>query len=208
MKLGIIACDILKPEIEFLTKDDPDFVVREYLEFALHEYPEEMKKKIIETVNKYEGQLDAVFLGYAICQSLDGVTNELKVPTAMLKGADCIDVLLTPPEYTREKKICAGTWFISPGWAEQGVNGLIKELHLDSVEGVDPQFFLDMLFGSYQRCLFIDDGIGNEDYYKERSVEVADKLKLHLDCRKCGLEGLTEAIARTKELGRAGQQAV
>ncbi len=203
MRLGIIACDILKPEIEYLTKDDPDFVVREYLEFALHEYPQEMKQKIIETVNKYEGELDAIFLGYAICQSLDGVVNELRVPTVMLRGADCIDVLLTSAEYTNEKRICAGTWFISPGWAEQGVNGLIKEMHLDSMEGVDPQFFLDMLFDSYQRCLFIDDGIGNEDYYKEKSQEVADQLKLRLDCRKCGIEGLTDAIAKTKELAKS-----
>ena len=75
-------------------------------------------------------------------------------------------------------------------------------MHLDSMEGIDPQFFLDMLFESYQRCLFIDSGIGNEEYYKEKSVEVAEKLKLSLDCRKCGLEGLTEAIARTKELAR------
>jgi hypothetical protein len=205
MKLAIVACDILKPEIEFLTKDDPDFVVREYLEFALHEYPQEMKARIIETVNKYEGQVDAVFLGYAICQSLDGVTNQLKVPTAMLQGADCIDVLLTPKEYTNEKKICAGTWFISPGWAEEGVNGLIKEMHLDSIEGVDPQFFLDMLFDSYQRCLFIDDGIGNEEYYRKKSEEVANQLKLRLDCRTCGLGGIKEAIERTKKLAADGQ---
>ena len=205
MKLAIVACDILKPEIEFLTKDDPDFVVREYLEFALHEYPQEMKARIIETVNKYEGQVDAVFLGYAICQSLDGVTNQLKVPAAMLQGADCIDVLLTPKEYTDEKKICAGTWFISPGWAEEGVNGLIKEMHLDSIEGVDPQFFLDMLFDSYQRCLFIDDGIGNEEYYKKKSEEVANQLKLRLDCRTCGLGGIKEAIERTKKLAADGQ---
>lgn len=200
MKLGIIACDILKPEIEFLTKDDPDFVVREYLEFALHEYPQEMKAKIIETVNKYEGELDAVFLGYATCQSLDGVTKELKVPTVMLKGADCIDVLLTPQEYNAEKRKCAGTWFVSPGWAIEGVNGLIKEMHLDSVEGVDPQFFLDMLFDSYQRCLFIDDGIGDEEYYQKKSEEMACQLKLRHECRKCDLRGLIEKIEETKEL--------
>lgn len=39
MRLGIIACDILEREIEFLTKDDPDFTYREYIEFALHENP-------------------------------------------------------------------------------------------------------------------------------------------------------------------------
>ena len=205
MKLAIVACDILKPEIEFLTKDDSDFVVREYLEFALHEYPQELKSRVVETVNKYEGQVDAVFLGYATCQSLDGVTELLKVPTAMLQGADCIDVLLTPKEYVNEKKICAGTWFISPGWAEQGVDGLIKELHLDSVEGTDPQFFLDMLFDSYQRCLYIDDGIGNEEYYRKKSEEVAKQLKLKLNCRTCGLNGIKEAIERTKELAARAQ---
>lgn len=205
MKLAIVACDILKPEIEFLTKDDSDFVVHEYLEFTLHEYPQELKSRVVETVNKYEGQVDAVFLGYATCQSLDGVTELLKVPTAMLQGADCIDVLLTPKEYVNEKKICAGTWFISPGWAEQGVDGLIKELHLDSVEGIDPQFFLDMLFDSYQRCLYIDDGIGNEEYYRKKSEEVAKQLKLKLNCRTCGLNGIKEAIERTKELAARAQ---
>jgi len=33
MKLGIVACDILKHEIESLVSDDPDFVRKEYLEF-------------------------------------------------------------------------------------------------------------------------------------------------------------------------------
>lgn len=205
MRLAIVACDILKPEIEFLTKDDPDFVVREYLEFALHEYPQDMKARIIETVNKYEGQVDAVFLGYATCQSLDGVVESLKVPTVMLQGADCIDVLLTTKEYTNEKRICAGTWFISPGWAEQGVDGLIKELHLDSVEGIDPQFFLDMLFESYQRCLYIDDGIGDEGRYRKMSEDVANQLKLRLDRRRCGLGGIEEAIERTKRLAVNGR---
>lgn len=200
MKLGIIACDILKPEIEFLTKDDPDFVVREYLEFALHENPPHMREVVIETVNKYEGQLDAVFLGYAICQSLDGVVNDLKVPTVMLDGADCIDVLLTTPEYNNEKRICSGTWFSSPGWALEGTNGLIKEMHLDSVEGVDPQFFLDILFDSYERCLFIDTGIGDEEIYMKKSEEMADQLKLRHECRKCGLGGLTKKIDETKAL--------
>ena len=205
MRLAIVACDILKPEIEFLTKEDPDFVVREYLEFALHEYPQDMKARIIETVNRYEGQIDAVFLGYATCQSLDGVVESLKVPTVMLQGADCIDVLLTTKEYTNEKRICAGTWFISPGWAEQGVDGLIKELHLDSVEGIDPQFFLDMLFESYQRCLYIDDGIGDEERYRKMSEDVANQLKLRLDRRRCGLGGIEEAIKRTKVLAVNGR---
>ena len=51
MRLAIVACNILKAEIEFLTKDDPDFVHRECMKFALHENPEHMRDVIIEKVN-------------------------------------------------------------------------------------------------------------------------------------------------------------
>lgn len=189
MRLGIVACDILKNEIEFLTKDDPDFVYREYIEFALHENPPEMKRVIIEKVNSLKGQVDAVFLGYAICNSLENVTQEFEVPAVMLPGADCIDALLGPEEYKNEKKKCPGTWFCSPGWAMEGTNGLIKELHLDSMveEGYDPSFFLDIIFDSYERTLFIDDGIGDADKYETEARKFSDEIGLRTECRTCNL---------------------
>ena len=203
MKIGIVACDILKEEIELLTKDDKDFVHREYLEFALHEDPANMKRVILEKVNALDGKVDAVFLGYAVCQSLQGVTEELKVPTVMLPGADCIDVLLGTDEYNREKKICAGTWFSSPGWAKEGINGLIKEFHLDSVEGYDPQYFLDMMFDSYERYLFINTGVGDEKFFLKQSKEFADSIKLRLETRTCGLGNIEECVAKVKKLAAA-----
>ncbi|MFA5487368.1 MAG: DUF1638 domain-containing protein [Candidatus Methanomethylophilaceae archaeon] len=201
MRLGIVACDILKNEIEHLTKDDPDFVRREYLEFALHVYPEDMRIKIEDTVNSLKGEVDAVFVGYAVCSSLQGLTRNLEVPAVMLEGADCIDALLGSQEYTEEKRICTGTWFSSPGWAEQGIEGIIKELHLDSVEGYDPKFFVDMLFESYERCLFVDSGVGRTEHYMKKSEEVAEYLGLRHECRTCGLSKLEEAISKVKELG-------
>lgn len=201
MRLAIVACDILKGEIESLTGDDPDFTHREYLEFALHENPEHMRDVIIEKVNSLKGQVDAVLLGYAICSSLENVTERFDVPAVMLPGADCIDALLGPEEYAREKKVCAGTWFSSPGWAIEGLNGLIKELHLDSMEGYDPSFFFDIIFASYERVLFIDTGIGDPEEYRRMSREFADELKLRLDCRCCNLDRIADTVRRAKELG-------
>ena len=199
MRIGIVACDVLKGELEFLTKDDPDFVLRIYLEFALHENAENLKRVIKETVNGLAGQVDAVLLGYSVCQSLRDIISELTVPTVMLRGEDCIDALLGEDEYKMEKKTCIGTWFSSPGWALQGTKGVIKTLHLDSVEGVEPSFFLDMLFASYERCLYIDTGIGNSEEYTEMSKKFADELKLRLDCRSCGLNALEDAISNVKK---------
>jgi len=201
MRIGLIACDILEPEFELLLKDDPDFVHKEYVEFALHAYPDEMREKLLEKVNALKGEVDAVLLGYAVCQSLGGFTEAVDIPTVMFDGDDCICVLLGANEYTREKKICAGTWFSSPGWAREGMDGIVKELHLDSVEGVDPMFFMDMMFDSYERCLYIDTGVKDEKgEYLAKSKDFADQLRLRHDERKCGLSALENAIKKVKVL--------
>ncbi len=200
MRIGLVACDIVKNELEYLIKDDPDFVEKKYLEFALHVDPENMRDVIVQEVNEMLPRVDAVLLGYAICSSLDGVERRFDKPVIKLPGADCIDALLGTPEYNREKKICCGTWFNSPGWAEAGTPGLIKELHLDTMEGIPPEFFLDMLFQSYERVLFIDPGIGGSDEFVKKSIDMSKDLKLSHDCRKCDLAQFEEAIRKVKEV--------
>ena len=204
MRIGLVACDIFEPEFELLTKDDPDFVHKEYVEFALHAYPDDMRAKLIEKVNALKGQVDAVLLGYAVCQSLGGFTEAVDVPTVMFEGDDCICVFLGAKEYTREKKICSGTWFSSPGWAREGINGIIKELHLDTFEGVDPMVFMDMMFESYERCLYIDTGVEEKkEEYLANSKDFAEKLKLRHDERCCELSALENGIKRVKELAES-----
>jgi hypothetical protein len=206
MRIGLVVCDILEPEFEHLTKEDPDIVHREYVEFALHAYPDDMRQKLIEKVNALKGKVDVVILGYAVCQSLGGFPSAVDVPTVMFDGDDCISVLLGAKEYAREKKICTGTWFSSPGWAREGKAGLIKEMHLDSVEGVDPMVFMDMLFDSYERCLYIDTGVKTpcDCDYLARSKEFAEALRLKHDERGCDLDAIRDIIKRAKELA-AGQ---
>lgn len=202
MRIGILACEVLKNEIEFLTGGDDDFVHREYLKFALHEDAQNMKRIIIDKVKELEGKVDAVLLGYAICQSLENITDELGVPAVMLPGADCIDTLLGAEEYKAEKKKCIGTWFSSPGWAEQGRDGLIEQFRLDSAEseGYDAQFFLDLMFADYERCLFLDPGIGNREFYLQRTKELADNLELRLESRPCSLDRIRTCIAEVKRI--------
>ena len=78
-RIGLVACDILKNEFEFLLKDDPDFVEKKYLEFALHVDPEHMRDVIIDEVNDMLARVDAVLLGYAVCSSLDAIEKRQEV---------------------------------------------------------------------------------------------------------------------------------
>jgi len=204
MRIGLVSCEIFEPEFEMLTKDDPDFVHKEYVEFALHAYPEDMREKLLEKVNALKGQVDVVLLGYAVCQSLGNFAEAADVPTVMFDGDDCICVYLGAKEYTNEKKICCGTWFSTPGWALQGMNGLVKELHLDSVEGVDPMVFVDMLFDSYERCLYIDTGVpDNGKEYLKKSIEFADQIKLKHEERCCDLAAIENLIKKAKALAES-----
>jgi hypothetical protein len=205
IKIGIVACDIFKREIESLVKDDPDVVHCEFLEFALHVNSDEMRQTVLDKVNALQGKVDAVFIGYAICQKLNGLPKETKVPSFMLEGDDCISVLLGPVDYAKEKAVCTGTWFSTPGWAEQGMAAVIKELHLDSMvdEGYDPMYFVDMIFQSYGRCLYIDTGVGDTKHYEELSIKFAEQLKLPHASRCGDLSRLAEGIKKAKELAAA-----
>ena len=186
--------------MEYLLADDPDIVMKKYLEFALHSDPEHMREVILDEAKLFRGKVDVLFLGYAVCSSLENITAEIPVPSVMLKGCDCIEAILGPEEYAAEKKICAGTWFNTPGWAMEGTEGLIKELHLDMLEGFEPEFFLDIIFDSYKRVLFMDTGIGDKEHYCELSQKFADELKLGHDCRKCDLSRIQRSITEAKEL--------
>ncbi|MBM5805640.1 MAG: DUF1638 domain-containing protein [Candidatus Verstraetearchaeota archaeon] len=204
IRVGIVACEIFKKEIEHLTEGDPDIVYREYLEFALHLNSANLREKVSEKVNALKGKVDAVFLGYGICQSLTGITSQLQVPTAMLQVDDCIGAFLTPPEYEREKKICTGTWFMSPGWAELGWDGVVKELRLDldrlKARGYDSAYFMRKLFSGYSRCLFIDTGVPDRERYEALSKGFAQRLNLRHDCRSCTLVLLENALREAKGL--------
>lgn len=201
MRLGIIACDIFKRELDLLLQDDPEVVHKEYLEFGLHCEPEKLKWTVIDKCNALEGKVDAIFLGYSICQSLKDVTREIRVPAFMLDGDDCIAVFLTPVGYAQEKVKCTGTWFNTPGWADLGIKGCIKELHLDSAidQGYDPMYFMDMLFTGYSRCLFIDTGVDKE-HFEALSMDFARTMNLRHESRCCDLHLLEEGIRKAKAL--------
>jgi hypothetical protein len=210
MKIGIIACETFERGLEVLTRDDPDIAYKEYLEFGLHEYPEDLKKAVVEKVNSLEGKVDAVLLGYGICNSLRDITKEMKVPTVQLVGDDCIGVLITPEEYSRERRICAGTMYHTPYFSKMGKDWFarkLKEQMPDYEElGITLDWYLKTMFNGYQRVLFIDDGLGNMEEYELMSRRFADDLNLRYE-RRCGtLELLADGLARTKDLARAHAQ--
>ena len=204
MRIGIIACESFKDELDLLTKDNPYIVFKEYLEFGLHKRPEELKKTVTEKVNSLEAKVDAVLLGYGICNSLRDITSELNVPTVRLDGDDCVGVLLTSPEYEKERKKCAGTLYMTPYFAQRGLDEMKEEFveEIPNYEelGIDLKWYLDRIFNGYSRVLYIDDGVGDPERLAERSRQVAIELGLDHQCRLGTLAILADGLTKVERL--------
>lgn len=205
MRLGIIACEAFKEELDLLVEDDPDITHKEYLEFQLHCYPQELRAAVVDKVNALEGKVDAVFLAYGICQSLKGVIDELHVPTATLEEDDCIGVFLTTEGYASERKTCTGTFYAIPYFSQhQGLDWFEEELRekMPNFEetGLDLRWYMDQLFNGYSRCLRIDTGAGDAEACEASSREFADYLGLRYESKNGTLERLRDGLARARSL--------
>jgi hypothetical protein len=205
MKIGIVACSIMRQELEKIVSGDPDVTEIIYLDAAIHVNPLKMKEAIKEQIEALKGKVDLVFLGYGFCQSLKGIEDEVDIPVILPQVDDCIALLLTPERYEEEKKKELGTWFMTPGWAEVGVEMVIKELRLERAIklGKDPLEMARRLFTHYRRGLFIDTGVGEADSNLTNAEDFCDKLNLRLE--KCSAEPylLREWFARCKQRGLA-----
>jgi hypothetical protein len=209
MRIAVIACDMIKLEIDRLIADDPDITEVVYLEAALHVYPEKMRDALVEQIDALEGRVDAVFLGYGYCQSLKDIEQLVRVPTVLPPYDDCIQFLLTRERYDQEIEREIGTWFMSPGWAEVGAHMVIKELKLDRAlkYGRDPMEMAKRLFTHYKRGLFFNTGLPDEQLepYRDKAKEFCADFSLTFEETSAADSPiLREELARCKRLAAAG----
>ena len=149
----------------------------------MHIYPEKMKETIKGQINGIKNEVDVIFLGYGFCQSLRGIENEVDIPVVMPQLDDCIAILFTPERYVAEKRKEVGTWFMTPGWAEAGMDVVMKDLHVDRVKkyGRDPIEMAKRLFAHYRRGIFIDTGVGESDYFAAKAEVFCKDFNLKLE---------------------------
>jgi len=202
MKIGVVACDMIKRELDKLLDKNPEVVEVIYLEAALHIYPEKMKETIKEQIDSIKNNVDVVFLGYGYCQSLKGIEKEFDIPVVLPQLDDCISILFTPERYAEEIRKEVGTWFMTPGWAEVGADMVIKELKLDRAVkyGKDPLEMAKRLFTHYKRGLFIDTGIGDDEYFLAKAGQFCKDFNLTLEKTTASSTILEEELEKCKRV--------
>jgi hypothetical protein len=174
----------MQRELEKIINDDPDITVKKFIDFGKHTYPEKLKDKVVQTIEEIKDKCDIVLVGYGLCQSLKDLSKFVSVDILKPNNDDCISIMLTDERYRSELKKEAGTYFMTPGWCDQGLENFQKNLRINEVakkRGLNSDFFLKLLFKNYTRVLYIDTGVGNSQEFERKAKEVAKKLKLKFE---------------------------
>lgn len=115
----IIACRVMKPELEALRGDDSGIEIR-YLDANLHETPTRMPQLIQSEIDDVISYASQIIIGYGLCSN--GIVG-LRAPRQGLiipRIHDCIALFLGSREiYNNTFTEKPGTYYLTPGWIEE-----------------------------------------------------------------------------------------
>jgi len=205
MKLKIIACGVLEPELKHLAPQSPHDVVVELLEAGLHDRPDLLRQQTQEAIERAEAEgFDALALGYGLCgRGVAGLIART-IPVVIPRAHDCMTLFMgSRAAYRKQFAADPGTFYITPGWYENKVRplGHDKEKHYDAgtVVEQDSRFpalaekygperaayiihFHDSWKRNYTRAAYIDTGYPEPEKYQAYAQQMAEDLGWRYEC--------------------------
>jgi len=174
----LIACEVFRDEFDAVAPPDMAFT---YLPQGLHRTPDKMPAAIQETIDALPADTDTVLLGYGLCSN--GIVNVTAktAPIIVPKVHDCIALLLGSRErYESEVAECAGTYYITAGWAKYGNTSLTayKNEYLPKYGEEDARYISQECLKHYKRVALINHGAGDVEFGRAHAKEFAEVFNL------------------------------
>jgi hypothetical protein len=140
-------------------------------------------------------------LGYGRCQALDRLPSDFAIPVFRPQGEDCIGVLLGQDRYEMEQHKTPGTWFLTPGWTELGMEFIFEELqaHRLAESGYNPLDIAHRMLKGYSRALLIDMQLNENASLEKKAVEIAEEFGWELKKTMGSFQSLKNALHRAVE---------
>jgi len=187
----IIACETVINEIlDFMPPD----LQYQSIEPGLHLQPEKLKSVLQKTIDKISADADTIILGYGLCSmaviGLRAAKSTLVVP----RIDDCIAMLLgSQKNYKAQLRINPGTYFLSKGWIESGINLAEEFRKTEALYGKRRADIVKVLMlKNYSRLAFINLGYRDAARYRKFSRQAAEELGLNYE----EIEGTTRLLRR------------
>ncbi|MBT3255600.1 MAG: DUF1638 domain-containing protein [Deltaproteobacteria bacterium] len=198
MSVGVICCKVLEKEIREVVRHVPEVTHIHVMEWGLHIRPDVLLETLCREIRQMENRVDAIMLGYGRCQALDRLPDDFAVPVFYPEGEDCIGVLLGQDRYDRELMQTAGTWFLTPGWTELGMEFIFEELQVQRMteKGYDPLALAHRMLKDFSRALLIDMQLEGGDTLRRKALAIADEFGWELEKAEGSLIRLKQTLHR------------
>jgi hypothetical protein len=176
----IIACETVIDEMRPFMPPDMCY---QAIEPGLHLRPQKLKDALQEVIDRISADTDTIILGYGLCSmaviGLQAAESTLVVP----RMDDCIAMLLgSQTNYKKQLRQEPGTYFLSKGWIESGINiadefRKTKERHGSK----QAELIRQVMFKNYTRLVFINLGYRDSERYRQFSHRAAAELNLRFE---------------------------
>ncbi|MCF7928435.1 MAG: DUF1638 domain-containing protein [Spirochaetales bacterium] len=192
----IIACGVLRLDLESMLENLPVDVETEYLDGGLHEVPNQLRDELQTRIDEASasGEYSRIAVGYGVCGRGTVGLKARNVPLTIPRVHDCIALFLGSDElYRREFKAKPGTYYIAGGWFEEQVGpqggykskarSMDEALRRADFDYYKKKYgeqnareiirFYNSWQKNYSRAAFIDTGTGEAEKYESYARDLA-----------------------------------
>lgn len=175
----VLACRVMRPELEYLKKQDDSLEVR-YIDQGLHRTPKKMPEIIQEQVDQVAEYAERIVLGYGLCSyGIEGVRTckqEIVVP----KAHDCIALFLGSLEaYDKAFHTWPGTYYLTTGWVAEQKDplGILSDEYMSRFDRDTAVWVMSEELKNYTHIALIKTGLDGIGPLRERAIENARFFK-------------------------------
>lgn len=175
----VIACQVMKPELEALLYDETKVEIR-YLDQGLHRTPQKMAPLIQEEIDKVSHEIGEVVLGYGLCSN--GIAGVRAGPQGLTipRCHDCIAFFLgSIKAYEDAFAARPGTLYLTTGWlgVKKDPLSIVEEEYSPRFGRETALWVMDEELKHYTHIALIDTGAIDIAPFRERVKENAYVLK-------------------------------
>ena len=180
MKTCIIACSMLRDELQQAMKEVGCTLPVTWLDAGLHNYPGRLRQTLQDALDR-SGGFQRVLLCYGFCgNSIAGIrAGDFEV--ILPKADDCLTLLLGSQQRRLEITKEAGTYFLTRAWIH-GDRNLLTEYRyaVEKYGEKQGKWIFQTMFGHYRRLGLLDTGCYPLAEAEQEAQSMAQLL--HLSC--------------------------
>ena len=170
-KKVVIACEVMRKELEFFAKEETNIEFR-FMEQGLHNTPKQMPALIQEQVDQVQDYASQIILGYGFCSNGAVGVSAPKQPLILPKAHDCIALFMGSRNvYSSYFKENTGTYYLTSGWidCEGHPLGFLENKYVPKMGREKAEWGIKMEMKDYNSLLFIDNQILDVKAQKEEA---------------------------------------